>query len=144
MNKTQLLADLTSKVLKVVQTTEEIDSVKNTAGIRQYVTNVMEQAGENVQGRNIGWYTINEGEATEEAFYRDIVTTKKDFSTKVENYLAGLVPATFLTAVIADVSEIRKTAKAYVVKINADDTVSEQAIFVYKLGATPITHKVIK
>lgn len=144
MNKTQLLADLTAKVLKVVNTIEEVDDVKAQAGIKSYITNVMEQAGGSVRARNIGWYTINEGQASEEAFYRDEIIAKKYFSTKVDTYLAGLVPATYLTAITTEVNEAMKTAKAYVVLLNADDTVSEHIIFVYKPAGTPITHKVIK
>lgn len=144
MNKSQLLADLTSKVLKVVNTTEEVDEVKAQAGIKSYITNVMEQAGGSVRARNIGWYTINEGQAGEEAFYRDEVSIKKDFSTRADTYLAGLVPATFLKAVAIEVDEVSKTAKAFVVRLNADDTVSEETIFVYKPAGSPITHKVIK
>jgi hypothetical protein len=132
MNKTELLADIETKVLKVVKTTEESDVDKNAANVKSYVTNVMEQDGETVKGRNIGWYTIDEGQPTEAAFYRDIVTVKKDFHTKFTNYLNGLVPATYIRAKLDDVDEVDRSGHGTVVKDNGNGTATEVKVFLYR------------
>ena len=144
MLKTELLADIEAKVLKIVSTVEEPDAQKNAVGIKSYMTNVMEQTGKTARGRNIGWYTVDEGLPTEQAFYRDELGRKNDFQTRADNYLSGLVPATFLKATSFEVDEDSKTAKANVVEPNVDGTVSEKVIFVYKPQGNPLTHKVIK
>lgn len=112
MLKTELLADIEAKVLKIVSTVEEPDAQKNAVGIKSYMTNVMEQTGKTARGRNIGWYTVDEGLPTEQAFYRDELGRKNDFQTRADNYLSGLVPATFLKATSFEVDEDSKTATA--------------------------------
>jgi hypothetical protein len=139
MTKAELLADIEAKSLKVVAVAEEVDSVKNTAGVRSYMANVMEQNGDSVQGRNIGFYTIEEGLPAEVAYYRDVVAIKKDIRTKVENYLEGLRPATILSYAIISVDEVQKVARARIVTL-ADLT--EREVIVYKVG-TNWTHGAI-
>ena len=140
MNKTELLADITAKALKVIDTIEEVDSVKNSAGVKSYLTNVMEQNGETITGRNIGWYTIDEGQPSEQAFYRDEPKAKKDFTDKFNNYLKGLLPETYIRYTLQSTNENDKSAKALVIKDNKDGTATEKTIFIYKNGANPIQH----
>ena len=61
MNKQELLDSLETKTLKVVKTTEQADAEKNEANVKSYITHVMEETPQGVKGRNIGWYTIDEG-----------------------------------------------------------------------------------
>lgn len=140
MTKAELLADIAAKSLKVVAVAEEVDAVKNAAGVRQYMANVMEQRADSVQGRNIGFYVINEGEAGEAAYYRDVVTPKNAARTLVEAYLETKRPATFLWYQILDVNEDQRVAKVKVIDV-AD--MKEKYIAVYKIGTNPVTHAVI-
>jgi hypothetical protein len=137
MLKADLLADIETKVLKVVAVVEEADAVKNAAGVRQYIANVLEQNGERVASRNIGFYVQDEGEATEEAYYRDVIVPKSVARTLVENYLEGLRPATFLWYKIHDVDEVQRVARATVITA---DTFTEKNIVVYKIGSNPTAH----
>jgi len=132
MTKEQLLAEITQKVLKVVSTTEQADLEKNAAGIKSYITNVLEQDGNSVTGRNIGWYTLNEGVANEEAYYRDLVSPKKDFFTKFENYLNSLTPITYLRYKLESVDEVDRSGYARAVKKNQDGTGKEVRLFIYR------------
>lgn len=140
MNKTQLLADIESKVLKVVATKEEADEVKNTVGVKMYVTHIMEQNGESVSGRNIGWYTIDEGTAQEKAFLRDAVNPKNVARDAVITYLDGLSPTPYIRSTNVVVNEENLSATAQVVKDNGDGTATEKRVFVFKNGAKPIEH----
>ena len=140
MNKAELLADIEAKSLKVVAILEEQDAVKNGANVRSYIANVMEQNGDRVQGRNIGFYTIDEGTPDEVAYYRDQVTPKSVARTLVEDYMESLRPATFLWYRIDSVDEEQKVARVSV--IDSSD-MTEKTIVVYKVGAQPITHAVL-
>lgn len=139
--KQTILADIEGKVLKVVSTVEETDVTKNEAGVRMYMTHVMEQSGETVSGRNIGWYTINEGEANEEAFYRDLVKPKNTIRDVIFDYLKALTPTTFIRFTLESVNEETKSAYARVVVKNQDGvTASEKRILVFKNAGVPMTH----
>lgn len=79
MNKAELEAEIAAKAYAVVQTVQEPDAVKEAAGVTMYMTNVMERTGDNrLQGRNIGWYVVDEGGPAEAAFYRDTVQVAND------------------------------------------------------------------
>lgn len=145
MLKTELLADIAAKGLKVVSTIEEPDTAKNAAGIKQYLTHVMEQEGTSVRGRNIGWYTFDEGLPTEAAYYRDIPSTKRNFIDAVENYLNTITPAnittgSYIRAEVTSVKEKEKTAVVKAFKKNADATATPVDLLVWKNGAQAITH----
>lgn len=140
MNKAELLADIESKALKVVSTTEEVDAIKNAANVKQYLTNVMEQNGDSVRGRNIGWYTIDEGSAQEQAFYRDVVVPKSVARDAVVAYLKTKSPTPYIRFTIESVNEEQKSAFASVVKDNGDGTATEKRIMVFKNGAQPVNH----
>ena len=132
MNKAELLAEIDLKVLKVVKTTEEVDTDKNSANIKQYITNVMEQVGDKVHGRNIGWYTIDEGLPTEAAYFRDVVSTKRDFQDKFTTMLNQAVPATFIRFKIEKVDEDDRSGYATAVKDNGNGTATEVRLFLYR------------
>lgn len=132
MNKAELLADIEAKALKVVKTIEEPDEARNQAGVKMYYTDIMEQNGERVVGKGIGWYTINEGTPEEEAHYRDKPQPKKDFSTKFTSYLDSLIPDTYIRAKVTDVDEEDKSGHGIVVKDNGDGTATEVKVFLYR------------
>lgn len=140
MNKSELLADIQAKSLKVVSTIEEADAAKNAAGVKMYMTHVMEQRGDVVQGRNIGWYTLDEGTAQEQAFYRDQVVAKNNARDAVIAYMKTLSPATYIRFSVLEVNEEIRSARVAVVKDNKDGTATEKHVFVFKNGTNPITH----
>jgi len=146
MNKQELLADLETKSLKIVKTVEDTeDTAKNEAGVRSYTTNVMEQDGDVVQARNIGWYTINEGTDEEVAVLRDLPKTKRDWVDKFESMLNRLSPKTFLRFKIESVDEEDRSGYATVIQKNEDKTVSEVRIFMYRdTVANENTYAVLK
>lgn len=144
MNKAELLADITSKVLKIVDTIEEPDERKNAVNVKSYLTSVMEQSGDTARGRNIGWYTIDEGLPTEEAFYRDMVVSKNVAEAQIRTYLKSLVPSSFIRFTLESVNEEQKSAYASAVKDNNDGTCTEVRLFIYKNKDVPITHRQIK
>jgi len=137
MTKAELLADIDAKVLKTVKVFEEPDSDKNAAGVKMYIANVMEQKGDTITGRNIGFYTINEGQAGEEAYYRDQVNPKNVAQAAVEAYLAGQA---LVRVVNMQVNEEKRFAVCEVVVDNGNSTASKETWFVYKDGANPVTH----
>ena len=143
MTKAELLTDIEAKSLKVVAVTEEPDAVKNSAGIKQYIANVLEQDGEKVAGRNIGFYVVDEGEPTETAYVRDIVRPKNQARDAVQTYLNGLVPATYIRVSLSSVDEEQKSARATALKDNGDGTCKEVQLFVFKNGTNPIEHREI-
>lgn len=141
MNKSELLADLGAKSLRVVQTTAEQQTpAMVTAKLQPYTSYVVEQTGATVHGRNVGWYTLDEGEAGEVAFYRDQPVPKNVVRAGMQTYLSGLVPATYLRAEIQSVDEEQVYGIAKVLKDNGNGTVSEGRIVVWKNGANPIAH----
>jgi len=132
MNKSELELEITSKSLKVIETIEENDAKKNDANVKSYITNVMEQDGKSVRGRNIGWYTIDEGTENEQAFFRDTPVAKRDWIDKFTGMLNKLSPETFLRFKIESVDEEDRSGYATVIKMNEDKTVSEMRIFMYR------------
>jgi hypothetical protein len=71
MNKAELLQDIESRVIRVIKVEEQEDPVKNEAGIKSYIANVLNLDQGRVQGQNIGFYVVDEGEPTERAYFRD-------------------------------------------------------------------------
>lgn len=140
MDKTELLADITAKSLKVVSTTEEIDVAKNNAGVRSYITNVIEQNGERVTGRNIGWYTIDEGTANEKAFYRDQIVPKSVARDLIDTYMVTISPSPYIRYEIKSVNEENRSAEVSVIKDVGGGSATKLDILVYKNGGNPITH----
>lgn len=143
MTKAQILADIEAKSLKVVAVEEELDAVKNAAGIKQYIANVLEQSGDRVSGRNVAFYIIDEGGAGEAAYYRDVVTPKNVARNAVQTYLNGLVPATYIRTELGLVNEEQKSATASAYKDNGDGTCKKVELLVFKNGSNPIAHREI-
>lgn len=140
MKKIELIAELQAKGLRVISVAEELDNVKNAAGVTQYIAHVMEQSGDRVQGRNIGFYVFDEGQPGEAAYYRDIVTPKNAARDLVATYMETLRPTTYLWYRINDVDEAQRVARVSVID-SADKM--EKNIVVYKIGSNPITHAVL-
>lgn len=145
MLKQELLNDIAAKGLRVVSTIEEPDTAKNAVGIKQYLTHVMEQDGDVVRGRNIGWYVFDEGLPTESAHYRDVPKTKRSFADQIDNYCNQITPnaittGVYIRAIVDQVNEAEKTAFVTAYKKNADATAATVKLLVWKNGAQDITH----
>lgn len=142
MLKADLIADLTAKNLRVINTTKASDPTKEAAGVNTYIANVLEQDGEIVFGRNIAFYVVDEGLATEAAYYKDIPISKNSARTAMENFLAGLVPATYIRTQIDSVDEVNLYGFATAYKPNADGvTATTVKLLVWKDGASPIAYR---
>ena len=143
MTKADILADIEAKSLKVVAVAEEPDAVKNAAGVKQYIANVLEQNGGVVQGRNIAFYVVDEGGAGEAAYFRDVVTPKSVARDAVQTYLNGLAPVTYIRTELGTVNEEQKSALANAYKDNGDGTCKKVQLLVFKNGAQAIQHREI-
>lgn len=141
MNKAQLLADLDSKVLRVVGVTQQEDPAKAAAGITVYVANVLQitQAGQ-AQGRNVGFYVLDEGDPGEAAFYKDSI------GTSAADYAAAV---TYLDAQAFERYKVREQqpqngfALADVWIDDGAGGVLERRILLYRDAEGSPTHKVI-
>lgn len=132
MNKAELLTKLEDNAVKVVKVNEEVDPVKNEAGVKSYTANIMEETDAGAVVRNVGFYVIDEGEPAERAFLRDAVKTKRDFVDKFTNYLNGLTPDTYLRFKLGTVDEDDRSGYATAVKKNQDGTGTEVKLFLYR------------
>lgn len=79
MNKAQLIADIAARVRRVIATVQEPDPVKAEAGITVYRTEAMDVVNGNLEGRTIIWYVLDEGQASEEAYYKRPPSSSTDF-----------------------------------------------------------------
>lgn len=89
MNKTELLQDLSTKVIKMIGT-----PVMNAEahGLREYTQRVLEQQGHERAGvRTIAFTVVDEGDPAEAAYYRDSIALPKGDNDSAMAYLAGLV-----------------------------------------------------
>lgn len=146
MTKQELITDIKSKVLKVILIVEEADTAKNAAGVRMYLANVLEQKGETCVGANKGFYVVDEGLPTERAYYREQVSRKNVVLDAAIAYADSLVPATFIKTFVqsSTVNEEKLFAEAIAYKDNGDGTCTKSLILIFKNGASPIAHKVLK
>lgn len=128
MNKSELLADLGKKVLRVIGVDEQVDSAKNAAGVKVYAANVLEKKDTTVIGRTIAFYVLDEGEAGEEAHYKDEVETPADYQNVVVGYLSGLP---FLRFEVVKRHPVLGYCIADVWEENPDDTVTKKQIMAY-------------
>lgn len=140
MTKSQLEQKIANKVIKVISTYEELDTVKNNVGVRMYISHVLEEHNGRATGRNIGWYTVDEGTAKEAAYLRDEINHKNVAETAVQSYLASLVPTTYIRAKIDTVNEEERYAYCTAIKNSGNGTATSIRILVYKNGSSPITH----
>lgn len=70
MLKSEIIADITSRVRRLVDVVQQADPVKSQAGITVYTANVMDVDGEgNLQGKTVLFYVLDEGQPTESAYY---------------------------------------------------------------------------
>lgn len=141
MNKVELLADLSAKGLRVVNVEQVSDSVKEAAGVNTYNANVMEQRGDTITGRNIGFYVLDEGQPAEAAFYRDLPQPKNVARNAMLAYLGGLVPGTYVRTKLQSLDEDDRYGFAQAWKDNGNGTATEVRLIVWKDGSNPITHR---
>jgi len=136
MNKTELIADIAAKGLRVIATQQQSDPVKEAAGVNSYITNVLEQNGDRVTARNIGWYVMDEGLPEEVAWYRDQPNPKNEARDAIEAHLDGI--ADIIRYRLETVNEEEQYAFATVWKDNGDTTATESRVFIWKDEAQPI------
>lgn len=141
MNKAEMLADLAAKGLRVINVEQIADSVKEAAGVTSYIANVMEQRGDTITGRNIGFYVLDEGDPGEAAFYRDLPQPKNVARDAVLTYLGGLVPGTYVRTKLESLDEDDRYGFAQAWKDNGDGTATAVRLIVWKDGSNPITHR---
>lgn len=141
MTKAEFLAILAARGLRLIQTEQVPDPPKESANVNHYMAHMMEQKGEIVQGRNIGFYVFDEGTAQEAAFPRDLLVTKNQARDAMQTYLDGLVPGTYIRTEIQSVNEDQTYGTAKALKDNADSTVSEVRLLIWKDAGQPIKHR---
>jgi len=84
MKKQELIDDILAQsyVLKIINT-EKVSDTKTVAELEDdtkiYHANIVERIGSVAKGRTVAFYVVNEGEETEQAFYKD-----KDISDSVD------------------------------------------------------------
>lgn len=141
MNKTELLADITAKGLRVIQVVQQSDPVKEAAGVNSYIANVLSQSGDTVTAKNIGFYVVDEGQAGEVAYYRDALKPKNTVWDVAQTYLDSLIPGTYLRGTLREVNEQNNSGIADVYKVDGTGTaVSKIEIFIYKNSGQPVSH----
>lgn len=69
MTKSELIADLTAKVARLLEIQPQIDPVKSAAGINVYLAPFMVSENGVSKGENVVFYVYDEGEQTEKAEY---------------------------------------------------------------------------
>jgi len=70
MTNTEIIADISSRVRRLVDVVLQADPVKASAGITVYTANVMDVDGDgNLQGKTVLFYVLDEGQPTEDAYY---------------------------------------------------------------------------
>lgn len=137
MTKAELLQDLSSRVVRLIEVVEEIDTKKNAVGIKQYMANVLNLERGAARGQNIGFYVVDEGTETEAAFYRDSAGSRTALEAEAVAYLATLP---YVKVHVEDVDTTNEFIIVKAIADNGDGTVSEKKVMVYKDGDTP-THK---
>jgi hypothetical protein len=142
MTKAELIASFTSDSIRVINVELQADSVKEAAGVKSYIANVLERKGDRSTARNIGFYVVDEGTGTEAAYVRDDGVKKSAAYDLVKAYLEGLRPATVLWYAIDEVDEPMRVARCRVIIASGTD-LTEKNIIVYKTGSNPITHKIL-
>lgn len=89
MNKTELLADLQSRVIRLIgapQLKTDVD------GVRTYIQTVLALEGvDKAADRNVAFYVVDEGQPGEAAYYRDTVHRQTDDKEKAVTYMGNLV-----------------------------------------------------
>lgn len=141
MDKAELLADLAAKGLRVVNIEQVADAVKEAAGVTSYIANVMEQRGDTITGRNIGFYVLDEGEPAEAAFYRDLPQQKNVARDVMLTYLGGLVPGTYVRTKLESLDEGDRYGFAQAWKDNGDGSATAVRLIVWKDSDNPIAHR---
>ena len=90
MNKTELLADLEAKVIKIIEGPGAHKAENN--GVREYAVKVLEERGiDRANSRTIAFTVVDEGTASEAAFYRDTISLPRNENQAGVAYMAGLI-----------------------------------------------------
>ena len=141
MNKAELIADLTAKVVAMVRIAQQEDTVKAGAGINVYAAEVMELTGvDKINGRTIGFYVIGEGTELEQAFYKDTI------SLPVNDNVMGMAYLQSLPFVKFRAGEMRPDLGYFMATVweeNTEGNLTQKEIMVYKNAQGEATHKEI-
>ena len=86
MNKQELLNDLLAKNFIANVGTPALAETKPD-GTKIYITNVREEVQDKATYRNIAFYVVDEGEATEQAFYKDSTPKAGIISTEFRDFV---------------------------------------------------------
>lgn len=139
MTKQELLADIDTRVIRTVSITQEPDATKEAAGITTYVANVLNLNKGKAVGQNIGFYVIDEGQPTEQAFYKDDVGAKVALEAETVAFIATL------PFVKVKVTEINADEEFVIAEAYEEDTstgtISKKNIILYKDSAGTPTYK---
>lgn len=142
MTKQELLNDIQSKVIVIISTDLQSDSIKEASGITSYISNVLIKEGDKYHAKNIGFYVVDEAGPSEEAFYRDYITGSS-IDVMLKDFLKTLVPNTFLRAKIISTDEDLKFSEAEAYRLRQDDTVEKVKLFIYNQGQNIIYKELV-
>lgn len=138
-SKEQLLADLETRVLRVVAVNKQDDPVKETVNINTYLANVLNIEQGSVQGQNVVFYVLDEGTASEQAYYQNRPGSRKELEVEAVAFLKTLP---YVRVSVEQVDSNNEFVIVRAFKENADETLSEVKVMIYKDGDTPM-HKEI-
>ena len=133
MTKTELLADIDTRVLRTISVTKEPDAVKEAQGINTYVANVLNLNAGKATGQNIAFYVLDEGTPTEQAIYKDDAGAKVALEAETVAFIASL-PYVKVKVDEVNANEEFVLATAYE-EDTTTGTVSTKKIMLYKDSA---------
>ncbi len=128
MKKSELLADLQNKVLRVFGEKEQPDTDKNAEGIKVYTVEVLERKDTTAVGRTIVFYVLDEGQPDEAAYYKDEIETPAPYQNAVVQYLSSLG---FIRFEVTSRHPVLGYCIADVWKDNNDGTAEKQQIIAF-------------
>lgn len=141
MNKQELIDSLTADVSRVVRVDRQADVNKQAVGVTTYVANVMELAGRNqLVGRNIVFYVLDEGLPSEVAYYKDRLHRPSTFLNDVMVYMDAI--AVLVAYEITSISPENGYALARAWQDNGDGTATERQVILFYDGAV-IAHRFV-
>lgn len=139
--KADLLAEITSRSLRVIQTELEADTVQQAANINRYRVNALVVEGGRARAMDTFFYVIDEGTQNEEAYYRRKATDEVVHSA-VQAYVDSLIPNTFARIKVTEVNEADGFALADAYESTSATEVTLRKIMVGQVGQS-IVHRIV-
>lgn len=137
-SKSALLADLEQRVIRVINVTKQADAVSEAAGVSVYLANVLNIERGTAQKQNVLFYVVDEGTATEQAYYQNGAGSRKELEIEAMQYLAGLA-ATYTRVQVQEVDTTNEFIICRAFKV-VNDKLAEVRVMIYKDGNTA-THR---